>query len=450
MTEVVNPVEVVLDALNKKTRPQIPGKVGSSSLPLFLMKIPSTHPVTWDGKHVKPGYYIIDYFNTMKSAENLIGRHHLPVEYAYLIEDEHCRLWQWPEDPINPNGGRSLMVMTAGGIGDTIFILPCIEEIKRRWPDCRVAVSVNSIVAPVARMCSAVDEVVDFPLRLDDQKRYVNVVGSVGAIRDNPDGKILHAIDAMRKWMLMPTYVEYLEECDREGIEAKSWIEYQSCQIVVPDDLKWKHRYTLKRERVDQPIIVIQGFATNTLRNYPLDKMADLVAALCIGGAKVIIVGASGQWGWWQRTTRDRKGRKMVTKIQPPPGLINLCERNRTPLDDTVAIIDGCDLVLSPDSGAVHIAGTLRKPVLALFGPFPPDLRTTQYPSCVNLCGKMDCAPCQEEVCKRNPGSVECEAMHTISPEVILATVEELLELTKPGMGRGRFLHYYEEGKRAA
>ena len=33
-----------------------------------------------------------------------------------------------------------------------------------------------------------------------------------------------------------------------------------------------------------------------------------------------------------------------------------------------VAILDGCDLVISPDTGPLHLAGALGKPVIGLYG----------------------------------------------------------------------------------
>lgn len=33
-----------------------------------------------------------------------------------------------------------------------------------------------------------------------------------------------------------------------------------------------------------------------------------------------------------------------------------------------VALLDGCDLVISPDTGPLHLAGALGKPVIGLYG----------------------------------------------------------------------------------
>ena len=57
----------------------------------------------------------------------------------------------------------------------------------------------------------------------------------------------------------------------------------------------------------------------------------------------------------------------------PCPGdrFVNLC--GKTSIDSLPALINNADLVLSNDSGPMHLAAALNKPTLALFGPTNPN-----------------------------------------------------------------------------
>ena len=101
----------------------------------------------------------------------------------------------------------------------------------------------------------------------------------------------------------------------------------------------------------------------------------------------------------------------------------------------TCAVIAQCDLVLGIDSAPVHIAGALEVPCIALYGPFPADLRTKYCPTTFALSGKGKCAPCfhhsnpGRSMSTQFPKGMPCEAVEhcvvlaSISPSVIVNKV---------------------------
>ncbi len=70
-------------------------------------------------------------------------------------------------------------------------------------------------------------------------------------------------------------------------------------------------------------------------------------------------------------------------KLEPPPGLHAKRFANLsgiTPLETLPAMVNASDCVLANDSGPMHLAAALAKPVIALFGPTPPE-RFGPYPN---------------------------------------------------------------------
>jgi ADP-heptose:LPS heptosyltransferase len=94
-----------------------------------------------------------------------------------------------------------------------------------------------------------------------------------------------------------------------------------------------------------------------------------------------------------------------------------------------------CDACIAPDSVFCHVAGALHIPTIALYGPFPWQLRTAHAPSIHALQGVAKCAPCfhHSRVGEVFPRGEECEntgdcaALARISPSRIVSKIDSLI-----------------------
>lgn len=99
----------------------------------------------------------------------------------------------------------------------------------------------------------------------------------------------------------------------------------------------------------------------------------------------------------------------------------------KTTLRELIALIGECDMVLSNDSGPMHIAYALRKPIVAIFGSTDPSL--TGPPSLGSKVIKhtLHCSPCFERECKE--GTLAC--MNGISTDEVSAAIKEISPINK-------------------
>ncbi|MEO8340768.1 MAG: glycosyltransferase family 9 protein [Nitrospirota bacterium] len=82
------------------------------------------------------------------------------------------------------------------------------------------------------------------------------------------------------------------------------------------------------------------------------------------------------------------------------------------------ALLSRASLLITNDSGPMHIAAAVGTPVVALFGPTSA-ARTGPYGAGHGvLTGKVPCSPCFSRTC-HNPSPLEC--LRTVSPEQVLA-----------------------------
>ena len=88
------------------------------------------------------------------------------------------------------------------------------------------------------------------------------------------------------------------------------------------------------------------------------------------------------------------------------------------------ALLSRASLLITNDSGPMHIAAAVGTPVVALFGPTSA-ARTGPYgPGHCVLTTELPCRPCLSRTCQ-NPIQLEC--LTRISPEQVIAPVRDLL-----------------------
>jgi heptosyltransferase-2 len=93
----------------------------------------------------------------------------------------------------------------------------------------------------------------------------------------------------------------------------------------------------------------------------------------------------------------------------------------RTSLRGLVAAIADSTLVISQDSGPMHVAAALDKPLIAVFGPTNP-ARTGPYSARARVVQRpIACAPCYRRQCPL--GHHDC--LRKLAPEQVLAAVTD-------------------------
>ena len=92
------------------------------------------------------------------------------------------------------------------------------------------------------------------------------------------------------------------------------------------------------------------------------------------------------------------------------------------------ALVRRCDLLVTNDTGARHVAAALGTAVVTVFGSTDPQWSRIDYDREVIVCGTADCAPCQQKLCGRPAGPGYHECMESVSPEEVFRAAEKLLD----------------------
>jgi heptosyltransferase-1 len=175
--------------------------------------------------------------------------------------------------------------------------------------------------------------------------------------------------------------------------------------------------------------IVIVPSARWVTKRWPAEKFASLIKKTSV---PCVIAGSIGDRKIAQKIMGDRvqkTGHRTLKKVSlmQKPGrenkIINLC--GKTDLKELTALIAGSKAIVSNDSGPMHIAAALNKPVIAIFGPTDP-AKTGPYGWQKNedlkvIRANAPCNPCRKKKCK------DFICMENISVKCVFEALKEYL-----------------------
>ena len=101
--------------------------------------------------------------------------------------------------------------------------------------------------------------------------------------------------------------------------------------------------------------------------------------------------------------------------------VVNLA--GRTSLPEAIDLIAAARAVVSNDSGLMHVAAALGRPVIGLYGPTSPVFAPPLSPAAVILDLDLPCSPCGKRVCPL--GHHKC--LNDLAPEQVLTVLRPLL-----------------------
>ena len=160
----------------------------------------------------------------------------------------------------------------------------------------------------------------------------------------------------------------------------------------------------------DRPIVgICPGAAFGTAKRWLPDRFAavsDYVSEKY--KAQVVVIGSKGE-----RPIGDEIAKISRYKI------FNLC--GQFPLRGGIALMDHLRLLVTNDSGNMHLAAARNVPIVAIFG--PTDSRTTApyHPNAIIVRRDTKCAPCLLRQC---PPEKEHECMKAVTVDDVIEAVE--------------------------
>lgn len=167
----------------------------------------------------------------------------------------------------------------------------------------------------------------------------------------------------------------------------------------------------LPTKTVTQPrMILCPGAEFGPAKQWPVSHYAALAESLIQHGWQVLIMGSKAD---------AKTAQSIIEKLPNAQQCFNLC--GETQLGEAIDIMATADHVVTNDSGLMHIAAALQKPLTALYGPTSPSFTPPLSGQANILQIPVDCGPCFQRTCPE--GHHKC--LQDIRPEQVLTHLQQ-------------------------
>lgn len=325
------------------------------------------------------------------------------------------------------------LIVAPSWIGDTIMAQPLFARLHAKFPGLQLDALAPRWVAPVLQRMDEISEVIDSPFghgqlslkprwRLARElaaRQYDAVyvlpnslksalvpfmagipkrVGFTGELRYGLIN-VRHSLDKAA----LPLMVErFAQLAETPGTALPKPVFYPKIRSTAADQAETLAE--LKLERPARIVAFCPGAEYGPAKRWPAAHFAALAKKLAERGCAI----------WLFGSPKDHAVAEEISQLAP--GLCrNLC--GATSLGQAVDLLAMAELVICNDSGLMHVAAALDRPLVTLYGSSSPGFTPPLSGQADILSLKLDCSPCFKRECPL--GHLDC--LNKLSPDLVLA-----------------------------
>ncbi len=332
---------------------------------------------------------------------------------------------------------KKALIVAPSWIGDTIMAQPLFARLQAKHPGLQLDVLAPRWVAPVLQRMAEISEVVDNPfghgqLLLKDRWRlgrdlaargydsvYVlpnslksalipflaGIPQRIGFTGESRYGliNVRHTLDKLA----LPLMVErFAQLAEAPGAALARPVSYPILRSTAAEQQK-----TLDDLLIERPVKIIAfcpGAEYGPAKRWPAEHFAQLAKQLAAAGYAIWLFGSA----------KDHAVAETIGQLAP--GLTrNLC--GATSLSQALDLLALADLVVCNDSGLMHVAAALNRPIVALYGSSSPGFTPPLSDRADILSLNLDCSPCFKRECPL--GHLDC--LNKLSPAQVFAACQK-------------------------
>jgi len=269
---------------------------------------------------------------------------------------------------------KKILVVRNDRFGEFLLIIPALRALKEKFKDAKIFAVVNPYVKELAKAISYIDEIITWENR---KHKFREILFFSHKLRKenfdlciifNPSKEfniisflagIPIRVGYARKWDFLLTHkIE-----DKKYLGLKHEIDYNLELVgIIGADTDDKSLNLEIKEKIYIPQIdnyknsvVVHPWTSDSIKQWPIEYFRDLVLRLAKElNEKVIIIGGKENLDISQKYFSDLD-----------ESIINLT--GKTTLLELAVILKNSKILISLDSGPVHLASCVDTPVLAIF-----------------------------------------------------------------------------------
>ena len=347
-----------------------------------------------------------------------------------------------------------ILIVKLSAIGDVIHTLPALTALRRRYPDARIDWLVEDAAADLVQGHAALNQALVWRRR-----EFVKLLKAgklspaaslffrtVLALRDTRYDLVIdfQALLKSSLWIFLargrrkagfgsgmahsesshlflneriPAVSMEVHALDR-GLKLLQALGISESQVLYHLPVREEDQRAAEQllaesgVSVDRPFVAINPVAKWPTKLWPPERFRELAAHLLKKGFQVVFTGS-------------REDRPLIDETAGTISSLVSRLDGQTTLKVLAAVFSSASVVVSTDTGPMHLAAAVGTPVVALFGPTAP-WRTGPYgKGHVVLRAGVRCSPCFSRSCK-SPELEPMACMNSITVEQVAEAVSRL------------------------
>jgi heptosyltransferase I len=334
-----------------------------------------------------------------------------------------------------------ILILKPSSLGDVIHALPVLRLLKLHFRNAEIFWWIDSALAPLIEGDPDLTGIVKFERkRWAKPQHWPEMLRSIRWLRAQHFDLVIDLQCLLRSgafaWLANGKKLVGLDEV-REG--ARGFYDYAAPRksfhthaldwylaVLPPLGVPVHKNFTWLPERTEiaaavnsklktqnSKLILLQPGARWLNKRWPIQHFSELVRSLAIKFPEAQFAVLGG---------KDDAPLGETIAQAAPEKVLNLC--GATSLPEMVEWVRRGDLLITNDTGPMHVAAALGKPLIALFGPTEPH-RTGPYGQLENVLRlDLPCSPCLKSDCAYEKTN---ECLRALLPAQVLQRAEKLL-----------------------
>ena len=321
------------------------------------------------------------------------------------------------------NNINKILIIRLGAIGDVVHTTSLFRAIKKLNPNFEIHYLTSKLIEPLLIADPDLNKVISVKEKISLFSDYTKELAEILknekydlAINLQPSLKIKYLLflaGIKKQLIYRKTFkLHAVKNFWQTGLKAFPEIkEEKELKLYLPLEAIDKAKEKVKD--LKRPLTVINAggvFSKRQGRTYPINKWVELGEKIIEKtGGTIILNGA-------------KEDKEILSDLNKIPNCVNFI--GELSLVESCAVISQADLMISGDSGPLHIATALGVKSIGLYGSMPAN-RTGCYSNGINIISKKECVPCNRRKCKylKKSKKLFAPCMEEISTESILSLI---------------------------
>lgn len=327
---------------------------------------------------------------------------------------------------------NKILIIKPGAIGDLLHITPVIRALKEVSPDSSITVMVSSkVTGSLFTDNPLVDDVVFFD-RKGEHRSWTKLFSLWQYLRKEKYDLVLnYQRSNLKGWLLvtaaLPCHVlvyhklrrrvihaivDHLRPLESLGIDPFTFDRSLDFYPSRADE-EFAEKFMAANKLFGKRIIAFNPGTSHASKCWPIERFAELGNLIVSDfGCELLVLGSKAEKGLADTIQSGMKHH-----------LHDLCGCS---LGELGAVLKRCELLVTGDTGPMHIATAVKVRVLALYGPISP-VRSGPVGegNRIVIHEELDCCPCNRFDCKNEHFRL---CMDMITVEEVKRTLAEMLE----------------------